>query len=42
MTFKLRRKEHKMPQSAKQEPNWAGVYKLGGVAVLVTVLVGIH
>ena len=30
-----------MPQSAKQEPNWAGVYKLGGVAVLVTVLVGI-
>ena len=30
-----------MSQSAKQEPDWAGVYKLGGVAVLVTVLVGI-
>ena len=30
-----------MPQSAKQEPKWAGIYKLGGVAALVAVLTGI-
>ena len=30
-----------MSQSAKQESNWAGIYKLGGIAALVTVLVGI-
>jgi hypothetical protein len=41
MTFKSRQKEHKMPQSTKQESNWAGIYKLGGVAALGAVLTGI-
>ena len=30
-----------MPQSSKQEPEWAGIYKLGGVAALGAVLTGI-
>ena len=30
-----------MSQSDKQEPNWAGIYKLGGVVAFLTVLVGI-
>jgi hypothetical protein len=35
------KQEHKMLQSEKQDSNWPGIYKLGGIAALSAVLVGL-